>query len=104
MPASRTHLGATISVLSRDLTTSTTSITFHTDDSSSPTTLHGFHEVILATQANQAKRLLDTLMDGLDPASQPAAELAVASQALDKFRYVVSLTLELDGSEAVSSS
>jgi hypothetical protein len=103
IPTSRIHLGATISSLCRNLDTATTSITFSstTEGQTSFTTLDGFDEVIFATQANQAKRLLDTLLDGLDSASGPAKELGEASEALGKFRYVVSLSLSPSSSLAL---
>ena len=53
--------------------------------------MEGFDEIIIGTQANQAKRLLDSLLSSLD--GSDASKVEEVSTSLGQFRYVKTIVI-----------
>ncbi|KAL7414183.1 hypothetical protein BDY24DRAFT_414404 [Mrakia frigida] len=88
---SNIHLSTSITSLRRDVASSTTSISFTTSSSGETITMEGFDEIIIGTQANQAKRLLDSLLETLE--GSDASEVGEVATSLGSFRYVKTIVV-----------
>lgn len=97
IPPSNIHLSTSITSLRRDSSSSTTTISYTTTTSSSSpdgsSTMSGFDEIIIGTQANQAKRLLDSLLSNLNNSDASSSELEEVATSLGHFRYVKTIVV-----------
>lgn len=88
LPPSNVHLSTTITAFTRDPVTNTTSVSFLRDEKrTDPERMDGFNSIIVATQANQARYLLESLTDTSE--KQSNSGLGQVMKCLADFRYEV---------------
>jgi len=98
IPPSNIHLSTSIISLRRDPSSSTTSISYTTTTSFStspdqPLTMSDFDEIVIGTQANQANRLLNSLLSNLNNSDASSSELEEVETSLGHFRYVKTIVV-----------
>lgn len=92
LPKSNIHLSSYITSIHRSFTHQTSSITFIDTLAGQEHTLDGFSDVVFATQANQAKRLVESLLEDVKGEEKEEVEverLREVAELLGQFKYVV---------------